>query len=345
MVRIHPGGGAQHVDRPLPTGDPLGHWVFSDARRRDVPPRFTLEIDGGTVVGDYGANLTPGGILDFETSPYFGISGWREHPIFLRPVLPRIEHVDGALVSLTTRGGAANYYHFLVDVLPRWGVLQEAMPGLVPDHVYVPCGLGYQRELLELVGLDAFELLSATKHRAVSADQLLVPCLPNPDEIAPPWVVNWLREHLPPGRVDDKPTRLYVTRGSGPMTRRLNDEATLWPLLERRGFTRIDPGTMSVREQIDHFAAADVLVGLHGAALTNLLFVKPGARVLEIFAPGYVKHCYWAICENVRGVTYQYLVGEGAGRSGARRAMNKIQDDITVSPEALESAVDRLLAT
>ena len=42
---------------------------------------------------------------------------------------------------------------------------------------------------------------------------------------------------------------------------------------------------MSVRDQIDHFAAADAIVGLHGAGLTNLVFAKPGARVLEIFAP------------------------------------------------------------
>ena len=114
--------------------------------------------------------------------------------------------------------------------------------------------------------------------------------------------MEWVREHLPAVATDDKPRLLYVTRGSGPNTRRLVDEEALWPRLEQRGFVRIDPGTMSVRDQIDHFAAADAIVGLHGAALSNLVFAKPGARVLEIFAPSYVKHCFWAICERIPDV-------------------------------------------
>lgn len=342
-VRIHAGGRHEVVNRQAPVGDPEGHWVFSDARRHDVAARFTVEIDSGTVVGDYGANITPRGTLDFETSAYFGISGWREHPIFLRPMLPRIEYLRGTLASLTTRGGGNNYYHFLLDVLPRWGILKESLPGLVPDHLYVPCGTDYQRELLSLVGLNGYDIVAASKHRAVCADHVLAPSLPNPDEIAPSWTVDWVRAQLPPQHTDDKPSRIYVTRGSGPNTRRLVDEPSLWPLLERRGFIRIDPGTMSVRDQIDHFAAADVVVGLHGAALANLVFAKHGARVLEIFAPGYVKHCYWAICEGIPNVVYQYLVGEGAKR-GARRRMDGIQNDILLGPEMLDAAVERLLA-
>ncbi|MGI9084587.1 MAG: glycosyltransferase family 61 protein [Aeromicrobium sp.] len=343
VVRIHPGGGPEHLDRTLPAGDPEGHWIFAEARQFEVPARFTVEIDGGTVVGDYGANLTPARTLDYETSEYFGISGWREHPIFLRPALPRVEHVDGTLVSLAARGGSANYYHFLLDVLPRWGILEESMPGLVPDHLYVPRSASYQQELLALAGLDVHDLVATEKHRAVSADHLLVPSMPNPEEMAPSWTVQWVRERLAPDRTDGKPRLLYVTRGSGRHTRRLVDEDRLWPRLEGRGFVRIDPGSLSVRDQIDHFAAADVVVGLHGAALTNLVFAKAGARVLEIFAPGYVKHCYWAICAGIPGVRYQYLIGTDAGGRDARRTMNGIQDDIVVDPATLDAAVDRLL--
>ena len=95
-----------------------------------------------------------------------------------------------------------------------------------------------------------------------------------------------------------------------------------------------------MRDQIDHFAAADVVVGLHGAALTNLVFLKPGARVLNLFAPGYVKHCYWAICEGIPDVTYHYLVGKGR----APRRMNKIMQDIASMPRHWTPALDRLLA-
>jgi capsular polysaccharide biosynthesis protein len=162
--------------------------------------------------------------------------------------------------------------------------------------------------------------------------------------MAPSWVVEWIRDQLPAERTDNKPRLLYVTRGSGPNTRRLVDEEMLWLRLERRGFVRVDPGAMSVRDQIDHFAAAEVIVGLHGAALTNLVFGQPGVRVLEIFAPRYVKHCYWAICDSIPDVRYQYLVGEGRGDRGEHRAMSGIQNDIVLDPGKLDAAVDRLMA-
>jgi capsular polysaccharide biosynthesis protein len=295
-------------------------------------------------VGNYGANLTAARTLDYETSEYFDIAGWREHPIFLRPALPRVERVDGSLVSLATRGGSQNYYHFLLDVLPRWAILEESMPGFVPDHVYVPSADGFEKELLGLAGLDAVSIVATAKHRAVSADRLLVPSLPNPKEMTPPWAVSWLRDRLPPERTDDKPRLIYVTRGSRRNTRRLVGEETLLPLLEQRGFVRIDPGTMSVRDQIDHFAAADVVVGLHGAALTNLLFIRPGTRVLEIFAPGWVRHSFWMLCAAIHDVRYRYLVGEGYEDHEERRVMKGLQDDIRLKAERLERSLTRLMA-
>lgn len=339
-VRIHPGGGPEQIRRTPPFGVPAAHWSILDAADYTVPGRFTVEIDGGTVVGDHGTIVTRDGTLDFESSGYFGISGWREHPVFLRPALPRVDHVDGTVVSLASPGGANNYYHFLFDVLPRWGILRESLPERVPNRIYVPGGTAYQRELLALTGLDRHDLIGTGKHRAVSADHLLVPSMPNPHEMAPTWMVEWIRGVLPPVRTDDKPRLLYVTRGSKRNTRRLVDEASIWPVLERRGFVRIDPGSMSVRDQIDHFAAADVVVGLHGAALTNVVFLKPGARMLHLFAPGYVKHCFWAVCAGIPDVTYHYLVG--AGRPPRR--MNKIQQDIDVDAAELMAALDRLLA-
>ena len=308
-----------------------------------APPIFTADFTGGVVVGDYGANITASGVLDFKTSPYFAITDWREHPLFLRPRLPRIESFDGVLLSLATRGGSYSYYHFLFDVLPRFAVFAETMNGVEPDALYLPTSTLYQRQLLELTGLDRYAVVETGKNRAVRADHLLVPSASNPMEVAPRWLVDWVRKALPPNDVAGKPRRLYVTRGGGRHTRRMVNEASLWPHLERRGFTRIDPGTMSVRDQIDHFAAADIIVGIHGGALTNLVFAKPGVRVLEIFAPTYVKHCFWAITDSIDGAVYHYLVA-GEPEVVEDRWHRGIQDDIDVEPQVVLACLERLLA-
>jgi len=168
-----------------------------------------------------------------------------------------------------------------------------------------------------------------------------VPSTPNQDLMAPAWVVDWLRSTLRPSAdLSAYPRGLYVTRGSTPHTRRYVEEPDLWPRLEERGFARLDPGTVSVQEQIDHFAAADTIVAPHGAALANLVFARPGARLLELFAPDYVNPCYWAIAV-AAGVDYRYLV---AGDPDPRAAvpMTGVLRDISIPPTRVLSALDAL---
>lgn len=342
-VRLHVGGPPEELRRPAPQGSPAGHWSFAARAAYDVPRRFTLEIAGGSVVGDYAAHVTPGGLLDYETSTYFGIDGWRQHPLFLRRRLPDPLNVDGTVASLATRGSAGNYYHFLLDVLPRLGVLRECMPDGTPDAWYVNSRTGYQRQLLEMVGLTSAPVIEAAADVQVRAARLLVPCIPNPDLMAPRWTTDWLRTTMPPRDLEGRPRRLYVTRGDRPNTRRLVDEERHIRELEKRGFVRFDPGEHDVQDQIDHFAAAEAIVAPHGAALANLVFCRPGVRVLELFAPTYVNPCYWAITENVPDAQYRYLLGQGRSpRPGA--AMTGVLSDIRVSQDALVRAVEELLA-
>lgn len=343
-AKLHRGGDGEHVSRVAPRGDPSDHWTFGKSLIYDVPRRFTLEISNGIVVGDYGANLTPGGILDYESSPYFGISSWREHPIFLRGKLPQVEGVDGSVLTLATRGGSANYYHFLLDVLPRWGVFRESMPGEMPDALYLPSTSRYQRQFLGMLGLDTIPFIETGKHRAITADRLLVPCQPNPDLVAPRWTIEWLKDQFPTKNTTDAPSRLYLTRGAKPNTRRLTNESELWSILEKQGFVRVDPGSLTVQEQIDWFAGAEVIVAPHGAALANLAFCSPGVRILELFAANYVNVCYWNIADNIEGSSYRYLVGGEPDSRPSGSPMNGVLTDIKIDREKFVAALEDLLS-
>ena len=106
-------------------------------------------------------------------------------------------------------------------------------------------------------------------------------------------------------------------------SRIVENEPELVALLSARGFTVVDPGTLSVADQITLFAEAECIVAPHGGALTNLAFASPGASVIELFAPDYVQGCYWKLSTCVPGLTYRYLVGTGrpahAGPNVGRR--------------------------
>ncbi|MDT0202592.1 glycosyltransferase family 61 protein [Nocardioides sp. AE5] len=341
---LHPAGPAEHLDRPAPSGTPAGIEWWRSVTTYDVPPRFVLELPGGQVIGNYSAHLTASGRLDHETSHYFDVFGPREHPIYLRTRLPKPEYVDGTLVSLATRATGVNYYHYLMDLLPRWGILREALPDLRPDAILANTEPRFGRELLELAGLTAYRTISPRKHSAFRAERLLVPNLTNKACLAPRWTTDFLRRTLPPASASTgRPERIYVTRGDRRNSRRVVNEAEVLAVLCPLGFTVIDPGTLPVQEQIDTFAAASVVVAPHGAGLTNLNFSPPDVRVLELFNPSYLNPGFWAITANLGQARYRYLVGEGPAAAPGLPGRN-VYGDITVSITALRSAVEELLA-
>lgn len=201
------------------------------------------------------------------------------------------------------------------------------------------------RQLVALAGLDRYALVQPESRLHLQADRLLVPAIDNHSTLAPPWITRWLRANLPARHVLGKPRRLYVIRGDRPHTRRYVQEAALLERLETQGFVRFDPGSVGVQEQIDHFAAAEVVVAPHGAGLVNLIFAPEGVRVLELFAPRYLNPGYWAITDNVPGSTYRYVVAEPVERDRPERAMNRVQADVDIPVDIVLAALEELLAS
>ena len=255
--------------------------------------------------------------------------------------------MPGTVLALASRATGHNYYHFLIDALPRLGIAEQAAPGIVEETgtFLVDQATRYQRELLALLGLEHKRLVAPRRRLALRAERLAVLSLPNSSTVVSPSTTRWLREALPPVRTTGLPELLYVTRGSTPHTRRVVREQELSDRLRRRGFTVIDPGSLSVREQIDHFAAARVVVAPHGAALTNLSFSRPGVRLLELFAPTYLNPGYWSIVANIEDARYRYLVASSSSRSATPEAPQLgVMDDIDVDPADVEDALDELLS-
>jgi capsular polysaccharide biosynthesis protein len=328
---------AEHRPRSGMTGIPAGLPLSDDYDGDHFDRLAVAELPNGRVLGPHRAVVSGDGRLVHDVSWYFGTTRPLEHPLFLNPrPAPPLE-VGGRLAVLASRGDA-NYYHFLFDVISRIGVLEQADGVAAPDRWYAPAATTFQRELLAMVGIDGERLVDAARHPHVRAEVLVVPTQPDMKEKNPPWVVQFLRERLlSQVEVGDPKQLLYVTRGAAANNRAVVDEDRLVGHLAERGFTPVDPGSLSVREQIRTFAEAAVIVAPHGAALANLAFASPGAAVVELFPAGCLLPDYWRLADGVPGLRYRYL---SAGRRSSRptRATTIIRD-ITVDLPAL----DRLL--
>jgi len=97
--------------------------------------------------------------------------------------------------------------------------------------------------------------------------------------------------------IDDAaaPTRrVYISRARAARRRLLNEDELL-DTLAPAGFERVFMEDLDFRQQVDLMRQTAVLVGPHGAGLTNMIFCPRGAAVVEIADPGYPNPNFYAL--------------------------------------------------
>jgi len=137
--------------------------------------------------------------------------------------------------------------------------------------------------------------------------------------------------------------RLYLTRLNQAITtqrRDLNNEAELFAKLEPLGFVACEPSQLPLARQVELFARAEFILGLHGSAFANAAFAKPGTIVAEILPE------YWAEkggmwipnITNICQQRYFYMLAN----STAIAAGNAVQIDHDVVITQVKAALARL---
>lgn len=175
-------------------------------------------------------------------------------------------------------GAVWNYYHFLIDALPRIlhirsvepravAVFAGPLPGFVPD-IMRTLGIDYEVRVPGAFTSDSTWICDPSMYN-----------WPHPENLAA--LSSAARTALVP-REPAAPTHVYVSRAGS--SRSLHEEHVLEERLAALGFTPLRLETLTWAEQVAHFQAADVVIGGHGAGLGNVVFLRPGARVVEFTA-------------------------------------------------------------
>jgi capsular polysaccharide biosynthesis protein len=106
-----------------------------------------------------------------------------------------------------------------------------------------------------------------------------------------PYGFTWLREKFAPYFQSGATGKaVFLTRRRARRTP--NHLAEIENIFSKRGFLIVDCGAFSVKEQIRIVSSATAIAGLHGAAMTNLLWARPKTPVLEIFSPNWLNAVY-----------------------------------------------------
>ena len=131
--------------------------------------------------------------------------------------------------------------------------------------------------------------------------------------------------------------KLYLTRKNDPF-RRVVNEAEVLRLLTEHGFESVEPATLSIREQAALFASAAAVVSVISSGLVNLVFMSPGAKVIEIFPESLFLPIQWSLCDAC-GLEYYYFFEQGFQPLEIASPGNRYAD-VKVSLDALRKTLE-----
>ncbi len=109
-------------------------------------------------------------------------------------------------------------------------------------------------------------------------------------------------------RCSDYAKKLFVMRGNVKARRELN-MPEIKAALEPHGFVFMTMEGKTMQQEADIFGNAEVIISVHGSALHNTLFSRPGTKVIEIFPYDYFEASNYIIC-NYSECDYHYMIGE-----------------------------------
>jgi capsular polysaccharide biosynthesis protein len=271
-----------------------------------VPPVFLAGLHKASILNNGLTIRSRDNFLFYEPfhdMQHIAQSGRR--PLLVPPVslYLRGEYIHFAALWGTT------YYHWVLDMLPRLSVVERfarvrGVPLIVPPDI-----TSTQRQSLQMLGVGPDRLVEFHgDHWQV--EHLYFPSLPgvsgNPTSVS----ARWLRERFSSPTASSR-RRLYISRRDA-VSRRIVNECELLGELVPHGFEVATLTGMPFADQVQLFSGAEMIVGPHGAGLTNMVFAQPGATVIEVFSPNYINGCYWALA-NVCGHRYGFMVGAQRG--------------------------------
>ncbi len=207
------------------------------------------------------------------------------------------------------------YHHWMMEDLPRLWALDE-FPELTEIPIVVPAGLSsFQQESLAAFGIDESRLLpfdgSNWRFKRLYVPSFLAPGGHSRRQID--WIRKKLFNALAVGPTSMLDRRLYISREDANTRRVVNEEAVV-SFLHSNGFETVNPGTLSLAEQLKLFSEAAIICGTSGSGLINHIFAPERTTLIEMQPDSYINRAHW-FTSNICNQDYAFLIGHAETES------------------------------
>ncbi len=216
-------------------------------------------------------------------------------------------HSISGTALLCKKRGVKNFGHWMMEMLPK-AFLAKTHLQLENLRYLVPkTSSALERVVTDSLGMLAIE--NSSLHFADEAplfvrQLIMVEGLTYHGVFMSPITLDCM-QHISRQFKAEQHDRLFVTRKTA-TSRRFVNEAEVEQQAVKSGYKLVDPGTMSLAEQITTFKGAKKIIGVMGAEMTNIAFAPRFAEVVNI-APANMPDTFFWFIAGLRGQTYSEL--------------------------------------
>jgi len=239
-------------------------------------------------------------------------------------------------------GNDFNLYHFLVECLIRL----IAVPEKVYEGIPVVIEKGTHPNLIEFAKiLTGAEPVLVSPSESIQIDELI---LCREHGVKDPIRVLERIDYLPelarriikntPKQPVDRDTRKIFFRRKKKLSRPLQNEIEIYQLLEELGFYSCYPEEFTANQIVNLMQNCEILVAEGGAALTNLMFMRPKSTLVQLI-PAVGDFSMWEEYSKIFQISYHQIVGskKWVGKNGVAF------DGYKINSSKFAAAIQRIL--
>ena len=228
------------------------------------------------------------------------------------------------------------FFHWFADVLQKLEAIEDSDLDINDYILLIPFTVKnhYTDFSLDKYNIE-YKIIESDE--VVTVNELLHIPLISPSGNFRPELAQNIRERFNITRTPfSEKKRVYITRQFAP-NRKIVNEEKLKPVLDNLNFTIAAMEQLSFEEQLNTVMNAEVLVSIHGAGLTHMLWMNPGSTILEIRLKDDNTHnCYFSLASDL-GLHYHYLPAEKADKKSY-----VLQADVSMNMTEFEQLLNKI---
>ena len=202
-----------------------------------------------------------------------------------------LKKIEGKVFNLCQGGSGNNYFHFIFDIIPKIHLLIYKKKLKDVDYFYLTNPKKWQIVILKILGIMENKIIDSKIYNHIHADEIYAVDHPwydkgyiqyNLNKI-PKWIINENRKTFLKYKPKNYNKKIFLDRSYSNYNHcQIENLETISKLVLKKNIATYRPEQLSFKNQIKLFNSSSLILGAHGAAFTNIIFCRPGTKIIEI---------------------------------------------------------------